>query len=116
MSFMEPQITEKTLWLEVESTKHGTWWVQASLIGDWPGDHRLIDVELPGGFVAPDILDSIIAFTEIPDVDDVDHIKLIRGYGARLSAPGYLDCTEWCVFKTLKGARDYLKEQEDDDV
>jgi hypothetical protein len=31
-------------------------------------------------------------------------------YFARLSAPGYLDCTEWCAFRTLKEARDYLRD------
>lgn len=29
-----------------------------------------------------------------------DSIEEITGYGARLSAPGYLDCTEWTVFET----------------
>lgn len=27
-----------------------------------------------------------------------------KGYGVRESAPGYLDCTEWEVFDTLKEA------------
>ena len=31
-----------------------------------------------------------------------------QGYGARLSAPGYLDCTEWTVFATEDEARTYL--------
>ena len=34
----------------------------------------------------------------------------IKGYGARLSAPGYLDCTEWTVFDTEEEAREYLEE------
>ena len=69
------------------------------------------------GFVHPrETLIRIIQFTEISTPDKVEYVKLIRGYGARFSAPGYMDCTEWCVFKTLKEAKDYLKEQEDDDV
>lgn len=30
------------------------------------------------------------------------------GYGARLSAPGYSDCTDWEVFDSVKEAADYL--------
>lgn len=36
------------------------------------------------------------------------HCRKIRGWGARLSAPGYMDCTEWCVFKTKKEAKEYI--------
>lgn len=32
-----------------------------------------------------------------------------------MSAPGYLDCTEWCVFDSVKEAREYLKEYYGDD-
>ena len=36
--------------------------------------------------------------------------KYFVGYGARLSAPGYMDCTDWTVFDTEQGAIDYLAE------
>ena len=41
----------------------------------------------------------------------------IEGWGARMSAPGYLDCTEWVVFETVEEAYEYLDEYygEDDD-
>ncbi len=39
-----------------------------------------------------------------------DSVKTVWGYGARLSAPGYLDATEWCVFSSLKKAKDYIDE------
>lgn len=39
----------------------------------------------------------------------------VKGYGARLSAPGYLDCTEWTVFDTEDEARKYLEEMYPDD-
>jgi hypothetical protein len=32
----------------------------------------------------------------------------VKGYGARLSAPGYLDCTEWTVFDTTEEAITFL--------
>lgn len=41
--------------------------------------------------------------------------ETIRGYGARLSAPGYLDCTEWTVFETEQEALDYLEEMYEED-
>jgi len=40
---------------------------------------------------------------------------LIEGYGARLSAPGYLDCTEWAVFDTVAQAEQYLEEMYGDE-
>ena len=41
---------------------------------------------------------------------DVISSELVDGYGARLSAPGYLDCTDWTVFPTLQDAEQYLKD------
>jgi hypothetical protein len=40
--------------------------------------------------------------------DDV--IETFFGYGVRLSAPGYLDCTEWEVFETEAEAEERGKE------
>ena len=37
------------------------------------------------------------------------------GHGARLSAPGYLDCTDWSVFGTPEEADEYLDEMYGDD-
>ena len=37
-------------------------------------------------------------------------VKVIKGYGARLSAPGYMDCTEWTVFDSKEEARQALKD------
>ena len=39
----------------------------------------------------------------------------VEGYGARLSAPGYLDCTEWTVFDTPEKAITHLEENYPDD-
>ena len=35
------------------------------------------------------------------------------GYGARLSASGYMDCTDWAVFATVSEAHAYLAEHYD---
>ena len=37
----------------------------------------------------------------------------VEGYGARMFAPGYTDCTDWALFDTEKEAWDYLKETYD---
>ena len=38
-----------------------------------------------------------------------------QGYVARMFAPGYLDCTEWTAFPTLRQAQEYLMENYADD-
>lgn len=48
----------------------------------------------------------------------VESFELVKNkFGARLSAPGYMDCTEWVVFDTEKEAQDFLDEAypEDDE-
>lgn len=45
-------------------------------------------------------------------------VEEVTGFGARLSAPGYMDCTEWTIFGTLACAEEYLEsldECEDED-
>lgn len=42
--------------------------------------------------------------------DEIYSIERITGYGARLSMPGYLDCTPWCVHTLEQDAKDYLTE------
>jgi len=45
----------------------------------------------------------------------IDSITRRTGYGARLSAPGYLDCTDWTVCDTEEEARETLRELFGDD-
>jgi hypothetical protein len=47
---------------------------------------------------------------------DVWESETIRGYGARLSAPGYMDCTEWTVFASRVDAEEYLADMYDVDI
>ena len=56
------------------------------------------------------VLDSVEDFIE-SNVDDVTSVQLIEGYGARLSAPGFMDCTAWTVFKTREEAEEFLREE-----
>lgn len=80
MAFMQPQYI-KDKWLQIE-TDAGTWFIPEDL-----------------GMDPADCVEGEIEETEV-----------ITGYGARLSAPGFMDCTDWCVFDTLAEARSYIEE------
>ena len=41
--------------------------------------------------------------------------EIIDGWGARLNMPGYLDATEWSVFKTEDEAHNHLTNMYDND-
>ena len=78
MSFMEHQI------------EFGEWFIYESKDGGiYAIEHDLMDC---------------ISEDEVSEVVN----QRIEGWGARLSARGYLDCTEWIVFDTKKDACDYL--------
>ena len=49
-----------------------------------------------------------------PD-DPEEVIEVREGWLARLSAPGYLDCTDWTAHATEDAAKDYLIETYGDD-
>lgn len=100
MPFMEPQIIFGR-WVQVEGNI-GTEFIDADLVGD---------VE-PYQGPAISIQEPLATYCENTKATE---IKVVAGYGARLSAPGYLDCTPWSVFPTEKEAQDYLDEQADDD-
>jgi len=94
MAFMERQITRKCSWYRVE-TSQGTEFVDADLVGKQePADS-----------------DGLKDYCEGIPVS----WELIKGHGARLSAPGYLDCTEWAVFDTAEEAQKYLEENYPDE-
>ena len=56
------------------------------------------------------VLDALEDFIE-SNLDDVTSIQLIEGYGARISAPGYTDRTDWTVFETREEAEEFLREE-----
>lgn len=41
---------------------------------------------------------------------DVAEVEVVEGVGVRLSASGYMDCTDWVVFDDMMVAREYLVE------
>jgi hypothetical protein len=97
---MEPQIVESD-WYEVETTA-GTWFV--------PADLCTVDLDEEEPDLSP--LQDYVEGRPM-------HAELRHGFGARLSAPGYMDCTEWAVFDTEDEAQAYLDENypdEDEDA
>lgn len=112
MTFMEQQVTRKLDWLEIEAD--GTWFVPAE---DAPevlailNDHHAWDKDEDGQN------DKLCDAASIYAEGQVSEVQLRTGYGARLSAPGYMDRTDWTVFDTAAEAQDYLDENypEDDE-
>jgi hypothetical protein len=132
MAFMEPQVAYGSFY-EIDGPR-GTEYVPAELVGEITITHA--DGHVEKRFPTLDELQEFDRaegnLTEDTDGDScrfpipsalVDYcenkeawrIDLIAGFGARLSAPGYLDCTDWCVFETEKEAWDYLRETYLDD-
>lgn len=93
MAFMERQVVHGD-WLRVE-TDNGTEFIPADLADkdDW---------------------DDIAQYIE-GDVESIEDVEGVTGWGARMTAPGYLDCTPWSVFDTKQEAEDYLTEQYGDE-
>lgn len=93
MGHMQAQVVGPTDWWEVE-THEGTFWVQCEDVG-----REGVTVE------------SLKDYVDVADVSHIISWERQLGFGARLSAPGYTDCTEWNVFCFEDEAREYLEEE-----
>lgn len=99
MAFMEPQYQEG-LWLEVLAKDGSLHYLPADLFSKLPDEQELaiyIEVE-----------------PSKPE-DPATLYTVVRGVGARLSAPGYLDCTDWFVHPNLEAATKWIEEEYGDD-
>lgn len=81
-------------WIVID-TSNGTTAIPQSFVG--------LQTQFTGEDVAPYIDGEFIS------------AELVDGYGARLSMPGYMDCTEWTVFTTEQHAWDFLSSMYDDE-
>ena len=104
--FMEPEITVKQRGWRIE-TKQGSTFLPGSVV-DPPAYIKTGKVIDEGDLGFTEIADEVSAYT---DGGKVLEVEVVEGYFYRLSAPGYLDCTDWSVARTLKEAKDDLKEQ-----
>jgi len=108
-NFMQRQVTGNENWLQVETTQ-GTEFVRIA-------DTSLFvrNSDCPSQPLTDDEREATI--DNIRDyVEDTPKSKQnIKGYGARLSAPGYLDCTPFVVFDTQEEAEQYLTDEYPED-
>jgi hypothetical protein len=108
-NFMQRQVTGLENWLRVE-TKHGTEFVRIADVTLFVRDsetvtHPMSDEDRDA------TIEKIRPYVE----GKPESWENIKGYGARLSALGYLDCTEWSVFDTREDAEKYLDEMSDEE-
>lgn len=105
MSFMEPQVSFGQ-WIEADSRIFGTKFIplEVTSLGDfpWPEDGGEVTEDHPE---FPRLAEALLDFVG----DDLETACLVDGWGARMSAPGYLDATDWCLFESEKEATDYLE-------
>jgi hypothetical protein len=113
MGFMQRQITKKRKWYEIE-TNCGTWFVDVADIDGGKFAQALEEGLKLDTWALETLSKDYLQYTE---GSRLEGLSVREGYGARLSAPGYLDCTEWSVFDTKEEAEAYLDEYypEDED-
>ena len=120
--FMKPQIYEGK-WIEVVCSD-GTWWLPAVVEGMddlgipmwWKGELTKIWKNNSRVFSAQEASENmkfncLLHFYEIylPGHSPIS-FEVKQGFGARLSAPGYLDSTDWGFFGTYNEAKVYLED------
>jgi hypothetical protein len=103
---MRPEIVGKQEWAGVETTA-GFWWVPIDVL-----TKSELESARRGDF------EPLLKYTEGSRVYS-DQSSIKSGYGVRLSAPGYMDSTDWEVYgskkEALKRARQLAKEAEGED-
>lgn len=87
MVFMMPEITERIEWYMYETDLEGTVYVPVEDLTEYGHCRKMFELE-------------------------AYHVEKVEGHGVRLSAPGYMDCTEWAVFDTEKECREYLRDMD----
>lgn len=87
--------------------------------GDWwhvvPKEHEDEQTYVPADLFTEKQAVEYICGTSILGMEAAKEVNKVTGWGARLSAPGYLDSSEWELFETEEEARTYLMETYGDD-
>ena len=112
MGFMQKQI-EYGYWYEVDGI-NGIEVVPADLVPHsniYPDEWYTLDGEDDDS----ELYNFAIALEDYLEtsVDRIHALRVTLGWGARLSAPGFMDCTAWTVFKTREEAEEFLREEYD---
>ena len=92
MAFMQPQIY-KGEYFAVDTTC-GTEIVPCDVVG------RTIAVHV----------EALLNYLEGTPCDPEETCEVKTGWLARMSAPGYLDCTSWSVYRTESDAQNQMSE------
>lgn len=102
------------LFLRVE-TLAGMTCIPADLVGvDEPFEEVLLGCDTSTDPVDGDMIDRMEPYLD-PSTEVVS-VECVEGWFARLSAPGYTDCTEWSgPFASGEEAYDYLAEMYGED-
>ena len=90
---MQKEITNQKDWYEID-TNEGIHFIPVETIG-YNADETTIKPHLPSS------------------IKNIYSVEKITGFGARLSANGYVDATEWGVYDTIELANLYLDDMID---
>lgn len=55
-------------------------------------------------------VEALLNYLEGKPLDEEQLCEVKEGWLARMTAPGYLDCTAWSAFKTAEEANEFLDE------
>lgn len=108
MSFMQPEILHD-LWAVIEGAGY-TEVFPADLIGfSSPAEYDF--TALDEGEEMPDWAYAALDYLQHVKPNNMTTVSIRYAYGARFSAPGYMDCTDWTLFDTREEAEDFLREE-----
>lgn len=115
MSHMQAQMTKKLEWLEVDGPM-GTEWVMLEDVGTERA-RRLLNALKRGGRGLPRGRLRFASFAHPTDDPTLSNLgdyfenreiwdaNIVKGYGVRSSAPGYMDATPYSVYTSLREAQ-----------
>lgn len=101
---MRPEVTNKQHGWTVD-TREGIWFVPGEVFT--VPECFAIGVELPS-WLAETVLEELRDYVGAASVDGAK-VEVCEGYFVRLSASGYLDCTEWTLCRTKREVREEIR-------
>lgn len=90
MAFMKPEIY------------HGTYFQVSTTMGN-----ETVPTDIIGRTMAVHV-DALLNYLKGTPDDPEECCEVLTGWLARMSAPGYLDCTDWTTHKSEQAAQAYL--------
>ena len=108
MSFMQEEISIKQDGWQIETQDNGTCFLPCDVqsVPDWLA--RGVTVDQNDALIFDALVSLISDYIPAHHIQSIEAIK--PRYFARMSAPGYLDCADWCAFNTIKEAREHLRD------